>query len=205
MVGAMETDHLSSNEFFRKKNLLKSIFYPQFESSILEKKYQLTYLKNIYPLNHRLLVIILISHSLLNLIEIFLIKSEINSSKIISLSLLCSTICLNIFSLIIIKSIRNILLSNIISLICLSPFIILTCLYPMEYHIYILIILIYTLSNIYFPLTIIISMIITVLTLKLKIRLILLLIIINIIGIYLNRLLDLTIRSAYDQLCQSKF
>jgi hypothetical protein len=35
-------------------------------------------------------------------------------------------------------------------------------------------------------------------------RLILLLII-NIIGIYLNRLLDITMRSAYNQLCKSKF
>ncbi|CAF2587854.1 unnamed protein product [Rotaria sp. Silwood2] len=195
----METQRLSSNVLPHEKSILKSIFYPQFESSLIEKKYQLNYLTNIYPSNHRLLVIILISHSLLNIFEIFFLKFERNASKIICLSLLCSIICLNIFSLLIINSIRNRIISNIISLICLCPLIILACLNPMECHIYFLIILIYTLSNLNFFLSILLSILITVLTLKLKMRLLLLLII-NIIGIYLNRLLDITMRSAYNQL-----
>ncbi|CAF5099552.1 unnamed protein product, partial [Rotaria sp. Silwood1] len=198
----METRHLSTDVFPHEKNLLKSIFYPQFESSLIEKKYQLSYLTNIYPTNHRLLVIILISHSILKIFELFYLKFEINSSTILCLSLLCSSLCLNILSLIIINFIRNRLLANIISFICLCPLIILTCLYPMDCHIYFLIILIYTLPN--FPLlfSILISIIITILALQLKMRLILLLII-NLIGIYLNRLLDITMHSAYNQLCKN--
>ncbi|CAF3436410.1 unnamed protein product, partial [Rotaria sp. Silwood2] len=170
----METQRLSSNVLPHEKSILKSIFYPQFESSLIEKKYQLNYLTNIYPSNHRLLVIILISHSLLNIFEIFFLKFERNASEIICLSLLCSIICLNIFSLLIINSIRNRIISNIISLICLCPLIILACLNPMECHIYFLIILIYTLSNLNFFLSILLSILITVLTLKLKMRLLLL-------------------------------
>ncbi|CAF3160389.1 unnamed protein product [Rotaria socialis] len=202
MVGAMETRRLSGNIFSRDKNFLKSIFYPQFESELIEKNYNLNYLTNIYPSNHRLLVFILISHSLFYLFEIFYLKLEINSLKLIYLSLLCSTICLNLLSLLIINRVRNIILSNIISLLCLCPLIIITCLYPMECHIYFLIILLYTISNLFLPLSILISILVTILILRLQTGLILLLII-NIIGIYLNRLLESTIRSAYNQLCKN--
>jgi len=204
MVGTMKTRHLSSNIVNQEKCSLKSIFYPKFESKLIENKYFLSYLTNIYPSCHRLLVLILIIHGFINLIELFLFKNKIDSkSKIIHLSLLLISILLNLLSLIIINKIKNIYLSNIISLICLFPLIILSCYYPFEFHIYILIILIYTLSNITFLLSLIISIIITLLILKIKINLILLLII-NLIGIYLNRLLDITIRSSYNQLRKSK-
>jgi hypothetical protein len=208
MVGAMGTRRLSTTVVPREKWSLKSLFYPQFDSSTIENKYILSYLKKIYPSSHRLLVIILISHALINSIGIFLFNSPSKKSKIIHLTLLTISICLNTLSLIIINRLRNKILSNIISFICLCPLGILSCFYPSECHIYLLIILIYTLANFSLFLSILISIlitiIITVLTLETKMCLILLLLT-NIIGIYLNRLLDITMRSAYNQLCKSKF
>jgi hypothetical protein len=208
MVGAMGTRHLSTNVVPREKWSLKSLFYPRFDSSTIENKYVLSYLKKIYPSSHRLLVIILINHALINSIEIFSFNSHTRKSKIIHLILLAISICLNTLSLIIINRLRNKILSSIISLICLCPLVILSCLYPSECHIYLLIILIYTLANLSLFLSILISILITifitVLTLEIKMCLILILIS-NLIGIYLNRLLDITMRSAYNQLIKSKF
>jgi len=208
MVSAMETHRLSTNVITRENWSFKSIFYPKFESKLIENKYLLSYLTNIYPSSHRLLVVILIIHGFIHLFQLFMFKSEIDSqSKIIHLSLLCSSLLLNIFSLILINHLRNRFLSNLISLICLSPLIILSCFYPMECHLYILIISIYTLSHFYLHLSIFVSILITIIisifTVKSKIYFLLLLII-NLIGIYLNRLLEITIRSAYNQLCKSK-
>lgn len=206
MVGAMGTRRLPTNIVPREKWSFKSLFYPQFDSSIIENKYILNYLKKIYPSSHRLLVIILISHALINSIGIFIFNSSLNQSKIIHLALLAISICLNILSLIIINYLRNKILSNLISFLCLCPLAILSCVYPSECHIYLLIILIYTLANLTFFLSILISititLIITVVTLEDKRRLILVLVS-NIIGVYLNRLLDITMRSAYNQLCKS--
>ncbi|CAF3562831.1 unnamed protein product [Rotaria sp. Silwood1] len=206
MVGAMGTRRLSINVVPREKWSLKSLFHSQFDSAIIEKKYNLNYLKKIYPSSHRLLVIILISHALINLIEIFAVKSISEKKNIIQLSLLSISISLNILSLIIIKRLKNRILSNIISFICLCPLGVISCLYPEECHIYLLIILIYTLANFSLLLSILISILITVditvFTLTLKMRLVLLLIS-NMIGIYLNRLLDITMRSAYNQLCKN--
>ncbi|CAF1405905.1 unnamed protein product [Rotaria sp. Silwood1] len=206
MVGAMGTRRLSINVVPREKWSLKSLFHSQFDSAIIEKKYNLNYLKKIYPSSHRLLVIILISHALINLIEIFSVKSISKKENIIQLSLLSISISLNILSLIIIKRLKNRILSNIISFICLCPLGVISCLYPEECHIYLLIILIYTLANFSLLLSILISILITVditvFTLTLKMRLVLLLIS-NMIGIYLNRLLDITMRSAYNQLCKN--
>ncbi|CAF1037346.1 unnamed protein product [Adineta steineri] len=206
MVGAMGTRRLSTNVVPREKWSLKNLFYPQFDSSNVEKKYILSYLKRIYPSSHRLLVTILISHALINSLEIFLFDSSSKQSKIFHLSLLAISICLNILSLIIINRLRIHILSNIISLICICPLAILSCLYPLECHIYLLIILIYTLANFSLLLSILLSILITIiitfLTLNSKMRLILLLIS-NIIGIYSNRLLDITMRSAYNQLCKN--
>ncbi|CAF4943957.1 unnamed protein product, partial [Rotaria sp. Silwood1] len=206
MVGAMGTRRLSINVVPREKWSLKSLFHSQFDSAIIEKKYNLNYLKKIYPSSHRLLVIILISHALINLIEIFAVKSISEKKNIIQLSLLSISISLNILSLIIIKRLKNRILSNIISFICICPLGVISCLYPEECHIYLLIILIYTLANFSLLLSILISILITVditvFTLTLKMRLVLLLIS-NMIGIYLNRLLDITMRSAYNQLCKN--
>jgi adenylate cyclase 9 len=208
MVGAMGTRRLSTNIVPREKWSLKSLFYPQFDSSTIEKKYILSYLKKIYPSSHRLLVIILISHALINSIELFIFNTLTKKTKIIHLILLAISICLNILSLIIINRLRNKILSNVISFICLCPLAILSCIYPSECHLYLLIVLIYTLANLSLFLSILISIlitiIITVLTLETKTCLILVLIS-NMIGIYLNRLLDITMRSAYNQLCKSKF
>jgi len=205
MVGAMKTRHFSSNIVNQEKWSLKSIFYPKFESKLIENKYLLSYLTNIYPSSHRLLVFILIIHGFVNLIKLFLFKIKLDSiSSIINLSLLSLSILLNIFSLILLNKLKKKYLSNIISLICLSPLIMLSCFNPFECHIYILIILIYTLSTFSFFLSLLISIIIILFTLKLKENLILLLIV-NLIGIYLNRLLDITIRSSYNQLRKSKF
>lgn len=208
MVGAMGTRRLSANVVPREKWSLKSLFYSQFDSPIIENKYNLNYLRKTYPSSHRLLVVILVSHALINLTEIFLFKSlTTKESKIIHLALLSISIFLNISSLIIIKYLKNRILSNIISFVCICPLTILSCLYPTECHIYLLIILIYTLANFSLTLSILISaliiIIITIFTLEEKKRL-LLLIITNMIGIYLNRLVDITMRSAYNQLCKSK-
>ena len=46
MVGAMGTRRPPTNVVPRAKWSLKSLFYPQFESSTIEKKYILRYLKN---------------------------------------------------------------------------------------------------------------------------------------------------------------
>ncbi|CAF1069139.1 unnamed protein product [Rotaria sp. Silwood1] len=206
MVGAMGTRRLSINVVPREKWSLKSLFHSQFDSAIIEKKYNLNYLKKIYPSSHRLLVIILISHALINLIEIFAVKSISEKKNIIQLSLLSISISLNILSLIIIKRLKNRILSNIISFICICPLGVISCLYPEECHIYLLIILIYTLANFSLLLSILISILIivdiTVFTLTSRMRLVLLLIS-NMIGIYLNRLLDITMRSAYNQLCKN--
>ncbi|CAF3624162.1 unnamed protein product [Rotaria sp. Silwood1] len=206
MVGAMGTRRLSINVVPREKWSLKSLFHSQFDSAIIEKKYNLNYLKKIYPSSHRLLVIILISHALINLIEIFSVKSISKKENIIQLSLLSISISLNILSLIIIKRLKNRILSNIISFICICPLGVISCLYPEECHIYLLIILIYTLANFSLLLSILISILIivdiTVFTLTSRMRLVLLLIS-NMIGIYLNRLLDITMRSAYNQLCKN--
>jgi hypothetical protein len=208
MVGAMGTRRLPTNVVPHEKWSLKSLFYPRFDSSTIEKKYILNYLKQIYPSSHRLLVIILISHALINTIEIFSFNSLPKQSKIIHLILLAISIAFNALSLIIITRLRNRILSNITSFICLSPLAILSYLYPSECHIYLLIILIYTLANfsLFFSvlISIIITIIVAVLTLETKMCLVLLLIS-NLIGIYLNRLLDITMRSAYNQLCKSKF
>jgi len=205
----MATRRLSTNAVNKEKFSLKSIFYPKFESKITENKYLLSYLKYIYPSSHHFLVLLLIIHAFINLFHVFFFKMKYeSSSKIIHISLLCSSIFLNIFSLLLITRLKNRLLSNLISLICLSPLIILSCFYPMEYHVFLLIILIYTLSNFSLPLSLLISiiliLILSLFTLKSKIYFILL-VISNLIGIYLNRLLDITIRSAYNQLCKSKF
>jgi hypothetical protein len=209
MVGAMETRRLSKEVVPREKYSFRSIFYPSFESKSIENKYIQSYLTTLFPSNHRLLVLILIIDSLINFFEILLFKSiKIHSSKLIHLSLFGINILVNLLSLIIINRIRNRLLSNLISLICLTPLIILSCLYPMECHVYILLILLYTLCNICLILSILISIIITIiisiLTLESK-RCLILFLIINLIGIYLNRLFEITNRSSYDQLCKSKF
>jgi hypothetical protein len=208
MVGAMGTRLLSTNIVPSEKWSLKSLFYPKFESPIIEKKYLLRYLEIIYPSSHRLLVIILISHGLLNLIEIAAFNTLEKKAKIIHLTLLAISIALNLLSLIIITRLRNRILSNLTSLICLCPLAILSCLYPSECHIYLLIILLYTLANLSLFISVLISIliiiIISVLTLENKTYLILILIS-NMIGVYLNRLLDITMRSAYNQLCRSKF
>ncbi|CAF1221218.1 unnamed protein product [Rotaria magnacalcarata] len=206
MVGAMGTHPMSTNVVPREKWSLKSLFYSQFDSPTIEKKYNLNYLRKTYPPNHRLLVVILISHALINSLEIFSFKSISEKKNIIHLSILTISICLNILSLIIINRLKNRILSNIISIICLCPLTILSCLYPEECHIYLLIILIYSLANFSVLLSILMSIsitvIITVLTLNSKICLVLLLIT-NIFGIYLNRLVDITMRSAYNQLCKN--
>jgi len=208
MVGAMGTRHLSTNVVPREKWSLKSVFYPRFDSSTIENKYALSYLRKFYPSSHRLLVIILITHALINSIEIFSFNLYPKQSKIIHLTLLIISIFLNTLSLILINRLRNKIISNIISFICLLPLTILSCLYPLECHIYLLIILIYTLANLSLFLSILISILIiiyiTIFTLQTKICLILILIS-NLIGIYLNRLLDITMRSAYNQLIKSKF
>jgi adenylate cyclase 9 len=207
MVGAMGTRRLSANIVPREKWSLKSLFCPQFESSIIEKKYILRYLKIIYPSSHRLLVTILISHAFINSIEILAFNTLAKQAKIIHLILLAISIAFNVLSLIIILRLRNRILSNLTSLICLCPLAILSCLYPSECHIYLLIILLYTLANVSLLLSVLISILITiiiaVLTLETRICLILILIS-NMIGVYLNRLWDITMRSAYHQLCKSK-
>ena len=209
MVGAMGTRRSSTTVVPHEKWSFKSLFYPQFDVATIENKYILNYLKKIYPSSHRLLVIILISHALINSIEIFLFNSlKSKRDKIIHLVLLAISICLNILSLIIINRLRNRILSNLISFLCLCPLAIFSGFYPLECHIYLLIILIYTLANFTLILSVLLSIIIiiiiTILSLETKMRLILLLIT-NIVGIYLNRLLDITMRSAYNQLCKSKF
>ncbi|CAF4575183.1 unnamed protein product, partial [Rotaria sp. Silwood2] len=206
MVGAMGTRRLSINVVPREKWSLKSLFHSQFDLPTIERKYNLNYLKKIYPSYHRLLVVILISHALINSTEIFIFKSISTKKIIIQLSLLSTSICLNILSLILINRLRNRILSNIISFICIFPLVVLTCLYPLECHIYLLIILIYTLANFSLLLSILISVLITltitIFTLTSKMSLLLLLIS-NIIGIYLNRLLDIIMRSSYNQLCKN--
>lgn len=207
MVGAMGTHLLPTNVVPREKWPIKSLFYPKFEPPSVEKKYNLNYLKKTYPSSHRLLVLILISHALINLTEIVSFKRITETSNIIRIVLLTISICFNILSLFIISRLKNRILSYIISFICICPLAILSCLHPDECHIYLLIILIYTLASFSLLLSILISIlitiIITIVTLKLKICLVLLLIT-NLIGIYLNRLLDITTRSAYNQLCESK-
>ena len=207
MVGAMGTRRLSTTVVSREKWSLKSLFYPQFPSSNIEKKYILSYLKIIYPSSHRLLVISLLSHALINSIEIFFFNSIVDRrERILHLVLLLISIISNLLSLFIIPHLRNRLLSNLTSLICLCPLAILSCFYPQECHIYLLIILIYTLANFSLFLSIIFSIVITLIlifvTLTDNKRLILILVS-NLIGIYLNRLLDITIRSAYNQLCEN--
>ena len=207
MAGAMATRRSSIDSVLREKWSLKPIVCSQFDSSTAEKKYILNYLKKIYPSNHRLLVVILICHALINSTEIFIFESLKETKKLIHLILLAISISLNILSLIIIKRLQNRILSNIVSFICLCPLAILSCLYPLECHIELLIIIIYTLANFPLILSVLISILITIIiasiTLKEKIYLVLLSIA-NLIGIYLNRLLDLTMRSAYYQLCKSK-
>ena len=208
MVGAMGTRRLPTTTVPREKWSFKSLFSPEFESSIIEKKYLLRYLKIIYPTNHRLLVIILISHALINSIELTIFNTLPKQAKIIHLTLLAISIALNLLSLIVVPRLPNRILSNLISLICLCPLAILSCLYPSECHIYLLLILVYTLASLSLissvSISISIIVIISIFTLASKFYLILFLIS-NMIGMYLNRLLDITMRSAYKQLCQSKF
>jgi len=183
---------------------LKSLFCPKFESTLNEKKYFLNFLKSVYPHEHRLLALILVVYSLINLFEILLLKCvEDVSINLISLTLLILSLILNLLSLLVIKHIRSYFLSNIISLICLCPLLILILISGLKSAIYIFVILIYTLSNVSFLLSILISLIVLILTLNLEVNFVLLLIV-NLIGIYLNRLLDVTIRSSYNQLCKSK-
>ena len=65
--------------------------------------------------------------------------------------------------------------------------------------------LVYFLSVLISILIIIILLFLTVLTLDDKNAIYSLFLISNMIGVYLNRLLDVTMRSAYNQLCQSMF
>jgi len=84
MVGTMKTRHLSSNIVNQEKCSLKSIFYPKFESKLIENKYFLSYLTNIYPSCHRLLVIILIIKSyicILLFIKCQHLKKRMNSCE----------------------------------------------------------------------------------------------------------------------------
>ena len=182
---------------------LKSLVYPQFDSRINEKKYIWNYLKKIYPSSHRLLVIILVSHALINSIEILALKPLRNQWSILHLICLGLSLVLNVISLFVVGRLRRRLVANLFSLICLTPLMILSCLYPVECHLYLLIILIYTLANLPLVCSLLVSLVITIVIslfpLKFDVRLILVLII-NLVGIYLNRLLDITMRSAYNQL-----
>jgi hypothetical protein len=199
----MESRRVSVNVVPRENWSLKSIFFPRFDSSLIENKYLLNYFKSIYPSSHRLLVLICVVNAFIDLFEIILFKSQM---KVMNLSLIIITIILNICSLFVLHLIRNRLLSNVISLICICPLIVLSCLYPSESNICIIIILIYTLCNISLPLSLSISLIISIISIiRLKWRIDLIFyIIINLIGIYLNRLFEITIRSSFNQLCQSK-
>ena len=205
MVGAMGTRRVSSNAVPQESWSLKSLFNPQFDSPANEKKYILSYLTKFYPSSHRLLVIILVVHALISSLKIFLFDSSI-PSKTIQLALLASSICLNLLSLLLINRLRNRLVSNVISFVCLCPLAILSCLYPAECHVYLLIILIYTLANLSLLtslfMSLFITLVISVLSFQEDFRFILLLVS-NLIGIYLNRLLDITRRTAYNQLCKS--
>jgi len=168
MVGAMKTTRRSSENVCLRENWsLKSICFPQFQSKLIEKKNFLSFLTHIYLSRHRLLVSILISHAFIYLFKLFFFKLEKKdlSAKIIVLTLLILSILVNLFSLIIINRLRNRFLSNLISLICLLPMSILSCFYPFEYHIYVLIILIYTLLNLSLILSILITILITILIL----------------------------------------
>lgn len=206
MVGAKgspRSRRVSGNAVGGENWSLKSLVYPQFDSRVNEKKYIWNYLKKIYPLSHRLLVIILVTHALINSIEIFALKPLRSEWSIRHLICLGLSLLFNGFSLLVVGRLRTRLLANLFSLICLTPLTILSCLYPVECHLYLLIILIYTLANLPLLCSLLLSALITIIIsifpLKLDVRLILLLIS-NLVGIYLNRLLDITMRSAYNQL-----
>ena len=204
----METRQLPSCFTFCKKWSCHSLCCSQIHSLTLEKTCIANYLEKIYPSSHRLLVVILICHALLNSTKIFIFDSLKDSRTIIHLVLLIIGIVLNFLSLIVTNRLQKRILSNVTSFICLFPLALLSCLYPFECHIYLLFILIYTLAHFPLILSILISTSLTIiiasLTLKQRIYLILFLIT-NIIGTYLNRLLNLTICSIYNQLDQSKF
>lgn len=196
-----------TNEKERGKWNWKDIIYPKFESKLIEKKFLRSYLEKIYPSSHRLLVFLLTSHGLINLIERFLFHSFSDRTNLIHLILFSFSICLNLLSLIFLHRQRIRSLSILTSIICLFPLTVLSILNPNECHIYFLIILFYTLTN--FPLIISLicslSTIISIIILEQKFdRRYILFILIHFIGIYLNRLLEITTRSAYDQLCKSK-
>ena len=205
MVGAMgsPTRRASSTVVPGESWSLKSLIYPQFDSRANEKKYISNYLKKIYPSSHRLLVMILVSHALINGTAIFALKALRDRWSVVHLICLGVSALFNILSLSIVSRLRTRVLSNLLSLICLSPLTILSCLYPTECHLYLLIILIYTLSNLPLVcsclLSLVITLFISLFPLQFDVRLILLLVS-NLIGIYLNRLLDITMRSAYNQL-----
>ena len=217
MVGAMGTRRLSTMVAPREKWSFKSILHPEFESKTIERKYILSYLKNLYPSSHRLLVAILILHAWIHSIETLIFSSSskfVNEqsnflarhSKFIHLVLLLASNCFSLISLFLINNLRNRILSNVISFICLCPIAILSCLYPSECHIYLLIILIYTLANLSLYVSVIISILITIIiaVLTLENRMCLILVLIsNVIGIYVNRLLEITMRSAHNQLCKN--
>ena len=203
MVGAKGSRGVSVNAVPGESWSLKSLVYPQFDSRLNEKKYIWNYLKKIYPSSHRLLVIILVIHALINSIEIFVFKPLRSEWSILHLVCLGLSLVFNVLSLLVVGRLRRRLLANLFSLICLTPLMVLSCLYPNECHLYLLMILIYTLANLPLLCSLVVSllltMIISLFPLKFDLRLILLLII-NLVGIYLNRLLDITMRSAYNQL-----
>lgn len=183
-----------------------NLVFPQFDSELIEKKYLLSFLKKIYPSNHRLLVIILISHSLINLIERIFTHSLNDRSNQIHLILFALSLIFNLLSLIFLNRQRIRLLSIFISFCCLFPLTILSIVYPHECHLYLLIILFYTLTH--FPL--IFSLICSFSTMFVAFALqwkfdhrLIVLFISHLIGIYLNRLIEITTRSAYDQLCKN--
>ncbi|CAF1102471.1 unnamed protein product [Adineta steineri] len=202
----MLTDQCSENVRKSESWSLKSIFNPQFDSSYIENKYELSFLKNIYPSRHGLLVLILLIHGLIYLFQCYFNDEKDNYVKLITYFFLSSSILLNLFSLILINRIRNRNLSYIISLICILPLCILTCFYPNQYNICLVILLIYTLLNLSFVLSILITIFLTIIIILLNIKnlsVLLLICITHLIGIYLNRLLDINIRSAHNQLCKN--
>jgi len=190
----------------KTKWTIRSLINPQFDSDLIEKKYSLSCLKKIYPSSHRLLVIILVVHSIINLIERVVYHRLNDKTNLIHLILFGLTIVLNLLSVIFLRRQRIRFLSILISLIGLVPLTILSILYPSECHLYLLISLFYSLTH--FPLMIALSCSLTTMFIAFILQWtfdqrLFLLFISHFIGIYLNRLIELTTRSAYDQLCKN--
>jgi hypothetical protein len=207
MVGAMGTGLAAPNVVSQESCSWKSLLCSQFDSPAIENKYTRSYLKKIYPSSHRLLVIVLLSHALLNCIQIGVFESLRDSSSLLQLSLLAVSACLNLCSLLFIGRLHTRLLSNLVSLLCLCPLALLSGLYPSACHIYLFVILVYTLASLPLVLSLLLSLGLTVVvaswSLRLDVRLIVLLLS-NVIGIYVHRLLEIITRSAFEQSCQSK-